>query len=81
MLQRGLTNKSVQAVLTNKEDQSNERLILISTLLKLFSINANTVIPLSGIDIVKILGIWYEELDLSVEKSKRAFHRLLEVMS
>jgi hypothetical protein len=39
------------------------------------------LIPISGIDIAKILGAWYEELDLTQDKNKRAFHRLIEVMS
>jgi hypothetical protein len=55
--------------------------LLVRTLLKLFSINAKLLIPVSGIDIVKILCAWYEHLELNVDKNKRAFHRLLEVMS
>jgi hypothetical protein len=53
----------------------------VRTLLKLFSINAKLLIPVSGIDIVKILCTWYEHLELTVDKNKRAFHRLLDVMS
>jgi len=53
----------------------------VRTLLKLFSINAKLLIPVSGIDIVKILSAWYENLEVTVDKNKRAFHRLLEVMS
>ena len=81
MLQKGLTNKTVQECLTNKIDQSNEAKLLVRTLLKLFSINAKLLIPVSGIDIVKILCAWYENLEETVDKSKRAFYRLLEVMS
>jgi hypothetical protein len=55
--------------------------LLVRTLLKLFSINAKLLIPVSGIDIVKILCAWYEHLELTVDKNKRAFHRLLDVMS
>jgi hypothetical protein len=71
----------VQECLTNKIDQSNEAKLLVRTLLKLFSINAKLLIPVSGIDIVKILCGWYENLEVTVDKSKRAFHRMLEVMS
>jgi hypothetical protein len=53
----------------------------VRTLLKIFSINAKLLIPVSGIDIVKILSAWYENLEVTVDKNKRAFHRLLEVMS
>ena len=69
-------------MLVKNENLSSERQLIIRTLLKVFSFNAQSIIPISGIDIVKIIGSWYEELNIALsEKNMRAFKRLLDVIA
>ena len=57
------------------------------TLLKVLAVNANVLVPTTGIDIVRLLGMWYETVDTASKvggeqkKNLKALQNMVLVMS
>jgi hypothetical protein len=48
--------------------------LVLRSVIKVFSYNAQIMVPVSGIDIVKIIMQWYEEINVKTDpKGLRAF--------
>ncbi|TNV85471.1 hypothetical protein FGO68_gene12743 [Halteria grandinella] len=83
-MQKILTNKIMQGVFIDEKYQEIDRQLLIRSNIKALTPNATKYTPTSGVDIVRVLNQWFDELNAKPsgdQKSTKAFRNLISIMA
>lgn len=83
-MQKILTYKIMQGVFIDEKYQEIDRQLLIRSNIKALTPNATKYTPTSGIDIVRVLNQWFDELNAKPsgdQKSTKAFRNLISIMA